>query len=89
MPSQSREKQLLKIRENRSHTQLFFFFLDGSVISVFVAPGESRMKERKRKSKREKEKETILKTAVAVSSYGHSLYVTILHSDLSPFVVAL
>lgn len=47
MPSQSREKQLLKIREERSHTQLFFFFLDGSVISVFVAPGESRMKEQK------------------------------------------
>ena len=62
MPSQSREKQLLKIREERSHTQLFFFFLDSSVISVFVAPGESRMKEQKRK--REKEKETILKTAV-------------------------
>ena len=61
MPSQSREKQLLKIQEERSHTQLFFFFLDGSVISVFVAPGESRMKEQKRKSKREKEKEIILK----------------------------
>lgn len=75
MPSQSREKQLLKIREDRSHTQLFFFFLDGSVISVFVAPGESRMKEQKRK--REKEKKTILKTAVAISFYGHSLYDTI------------
>lgn len=49
MPSQSREKQLLKIREERSHTQLFFFFLDGSVIFVFVAPGESRMKEKKKR----------------------------------------
>lgn len=56
MPSQSREKQLLKIREERSHTQLFFFFLDSSVISVFVAPGESRMKEQKRKSKRKGER---------------------------------
>ena len=68
MPSQSREKQLLKIREERSHTQLFFFFLDGSVIFVFVAPGESRMKEQKRK--REKEKETILKTAVIYARYS-------------------
>lgn len=55
MPSQSREKQLLKIRKERSYTQLFFFFLDGSVISVFVAPGESRM-ERTEKKKRKGER---------------------------------
>ncbi len=47
---------------------MFFFFLDSSVIFVFVAPGESRMKEQKRK--REKEKETILKTAVIYARYS-------------------
>lgn len=54
MPSQSREKQLLKIREERSHTQLFFFFLDGSVIFVF---GGSRRKPNERTEKKKRKGE--------------------------------